>query len=122
MSQIAMYLYSNCSSCRNAEQVLKSAGVDYQRRDIFKERLSVDELNKLFRDNGKRPTEWLSRRSIPFRTLELANRDLSDEELIELMSEHPALLKRPIIIAPDSVQVGFNRGALEALAYRQRQG
>jgi Spx/MgsR family transcriptional regulator len=122
MAQIRIYLYGNCSSCKNAEQVLKAAGVDYDRRDIFKDRLSVDEVNELLQEIGKRPGEVLSRRSIPYRELGLASRDVPDDELTAMMSEHPGLLRRPIVVAPGDVQVGFNRTALDALARQHAQG
>jgi Spx/MgsR family transcriptional regulator len=118
MSQVSIYLYGSCSSCKDAEAVLKAADVDYRRRDIFKQRLSVEELYALFHETGKQPVDLLSRRSIPYRTLDLANRELSDHELVELMSQHPALIRRPIIIVRDAVQVGFNRDALVTLAHQ----
>lgn len=120
MSQVRIYLYRNCSSCRNAETILKDAGIDYEWHDIFKDRLGVDELKSLLREIGKQPVEILSRRSIPFRELGLANRSLSDDEIIRLMAEHPALLKRPIIISPGAVHVGFSRSALETVAQQYR--
>lgn len=116
MAQIRIYLYGNCSSCKNAEHVLNAAGVDYDRRDIFKDRLTVAEVNTLLEEIGKLPNEVLSRRSIPYRELGLAERDVTDDELVALMSEHPGLLRRPIVIAPGEVQVGFSRSALESLA------
>ena len=118
MSRIQVYLYSNCSSCKNAEQVLKSAGVDYDRRDIFSERLTVEELRSLFGQIGRNPSELLSRRSNPYRQLDLAHRDLSESELVSLMALHPGLLRRPVVIAPDDVLIGFYRPALESLAQR----
>jgi len=121
MSRVRIYLYSNCSSCKNAEQVLSDAGVKYDRRDIFKDRMTVPELEALFGEIGKTPTELLSRRSIPYRQLGLAEAARSDSELTVLMSEYPGLLRRPIIIAPDEVQIGFNRTALESLALRNAQ-
>ena len=122
MAQIRIYLYGNCSSCKNAEQVLKDAGVDYERRDIFRDRLSIAEVNDLLQEIGKRPDEVLSRRSIPFRELGLANREVPDDELTAMMSEHPGLLRRPIVVAPGDVQLGFNRTALKALARQVAQG
>jgi regulatory protein spx len=121
MSRVRVYLYSNCSSCKNAEQVLSDAGVQYDRRDIFKDRMTEAELDGLFREIGRTPTELLSRRSIPYRQLGLAERVPTDPELIGLMSEHPGLLRRPIIVAPDALQIGFNRTALELMAQRFAQ-
>ena len=122
MSRMRVYLYSNCSSCRQAEQVLRSAGVDYERRDIFSERLSADELRDLFQELGMEPPELLSKRSTSYRQLILAEQEPSDEALVQMMSEFAGLLRRPIIIAPGEVQIEFNRTALESMARRHAQG
>jgi Spx/MgsR family transcriptional regulator len=122
MAQIRIYLYGNCSSCKNAEKLLKETGVDYDRRDIFRDRLSTAEVNDLLREIGKRPEEVVSRRSIPYRELGLGDRAVADDELVELMSEHPGLLRRPIIVAPGEVQIGVNRTALGSLARQHARG
>ena len=102
--------------------MLHEAGVNYQRRDLFKEPLSVDELRDLFREMGMRPAEVVSTRSVPYRTMGLATRHLDDEQLLTLMSAHPGLIRRPIVTARDDGQIGFNRSALEALARQYGQG
>ena len=115
MVPIRIYLYSNCSSCRTAESILKDSGIAYDRRDIFREKLNAEEIQVLLGEIGKSAFDILSRRSIPYRQLDLANRSIGEAELIELMSEYPGLLKRPIIVAGETSQVGFNRTALQAL-------
>jgi len=122
MSQVKIYLYENCSSCKDAETVLKSSGVVYERRDIFREQLTVEELKGLFSEIKLRPSEVLSRRSIPYRELGLASRETSEDEMIELMSRYPGLLRRPIIVGPGTIQIGFKRSALELLAQNNGQG
>ena len=122
MSQVKIYLYGNCSSCKDAETVLKSSGVGYERRDIFRNQLTVEELKGLFSEIKLRPSEVLSRRSIPYRELGLASRETSEDKLIDLMSRYPGLLRRPIIVAPGSVQIGFKRSSLESLAQNHGQG
>ena len=115
MNPIRIYLYAKCSSCRNAEAVLEEAGVAFERRDIFKDRLSPSEIRALLAEIGKSAFDVLSTRSIPYRELELADKPVDEGTLISLMAEHPGLLKRPIIVAGDTVQIGFSRPALQAL-------
>jgi arsenate reductase-like glutaredoxin family protein len=45
----------------------------------------------------------------------LAERQLSDDELLDLMVEEPTLLRRPLIISPGGVAVGFNQKQLQEL-------
>ena len=46
---------------------------------------------------GITPRELLRTGEAVYRELELGKRELSDEELIRLMAEHPELIQRPIV-------------------------
>lgn len=43
------------------------------------------------------PRDILRKSEPLYRELDLASRDLSDDELIALMTEHPDLIQRPIV-------------------------
>jgi arsenate reductase len=85
------------------------AGLDVERRDIIKRALTAHELRQLLSEIGKRPFDVISKRSTSYRDLGLASRPVSDDELIQLMAEHPRLLLRPILIADDEIVIGFDR-------------
>jgi len=57
----------------------------------------------------------LSKRSRAYKSLRLAEQELTDNELLELMVQEPTLLRRPLIISPTGVEVGFNHLRLQAL-------
>ena len=115
MGKPEIYLYASCTSCRKAEDLLNEMGVEATRRDYFKQRFSRDELvDELHRANVS-PFDVLSTRSRPYKELDLANRTVSSDELVDLMVEHPQLLKRPLIVKDGRATVGFNRSAIEAL-------
>ena len=44
MSDVEIYLYSSCTSCRKADELLNELGVEADRRDYFRRRFSRDEL------------------------------------------------------------------------------
>jgi arsenate reductase len=46
---------------------------------------------------------------------DLANRELDDEELLALMVEHPALIRRPLVVRDRRAVIGFNQQALSEL-------
>jgi regulatory protein spx len=119
---VEYYGYDNCTSCKNAEGMLKEAGVPFAKREIFKRRLDADEIRALFNRIGISPGEMLSTRSRPYKELNLAERELSDDEIVSLMAEYPALIRRPVIVAGDEFQVGFNRGKLGSLIERSIEG
>lgn len=115
MAHVEAYLYSNCSSCKNADALLRSESVDVKRRDLFKERLSTGEIRELFARAALTPAEVLSRRSRPYADLGLVDKQMSDDEIIELMAQYPALIRRPIIVKDGQAVIGFNRAAIAAL-------
>lgn len=115
MAAVETYLYSNCSSCKKAESALLDANVEFDRRDIFRQKLTPAEIRELLEKLKLSAFDVLSTRSIPYRELGLANCAVTEIELIELMSEHPGLLKRPIIIAGDNHRIGFNKTAIDEL-------
>jgi regulatory protein spx len=98
LPDIEIYLYSHCSSCRNASALLDELGVMAQRRDIFKDKMSGAEIEALFARTSLDPTSVLSTRSRPYAQLMLAGKALSDSEIIELMSQHHTLIRRPITV------------------------
>jgi arsenate reductase (glutaredoxin) len=57
----------------------------------------------------------LSKRSKAYKDLGLDECDVSDEELLGLMIEHPTLLRRPIVVRDGQVVIGFNRARIEEL-------
>lgn len=115
MSRVRIYSYANCSSCKKAEALLGSLGIAADRRDLFREPLSATEIVALFAETGLSPRTVLSTRSRPYTALGLAGRDLSDDEIVELMSEYPALLRRPIVVRNGKAVIGLNPTAIVKL-------
>jgi regulatory protein spx len=122
MVEFELYLYSGCSSCRNAEALIVRHGESVRKRDLFQTPLSANELMTLFARIGKSPQEMLATRSRPYRELGLAARSLSEGEIVALMAEYPALVRRPIVVGGERGEVGFNRAALERLVGASDKG
>lgn len=122
MTPTELYLYAHCSSCQNAEKLLEKHGIAATKRDLFKDRLTAGELGALFERIGKPACEMLSTRSRPYQQFGLAQRTLTDQEIVRLMAEYPALVRRPIVVAGEQGHVGFNRAAIERLVATARNG
>ncbi len=103
---IEAYVYSSCTSCRKAEQVLSESGADVQRRDLVREPLAREELQDLLQRTGLSVQDVLSKRSRAYRAHHLDVEPKSDEELIALMADEPTLIRRPIVIGSGDVVVG----------------
>lgn len=112
---IKAYLYNSCTSCRKSDQILKESGVEYERREYFKDRFTKDELGNLLASHGLTVQDVVSKRSTPYKERDLANIDLSDDEMLDLMVEDPRLLRRPLVISGDKVVIGHNEAQLRDL-------
>jgi arsenate reductase len=55
---------------------------------------------------GVEPRELLRTGEPVYRGLNLGGRDISDEDLIRLMAEHPSLIQRPIVERGDRAVLG----------------
>lgn len=76
--------------------------------------LSVEELDKLI---GKRDyLPFLNAKNAIFREKNMQRNPPSREEALRLMSEHPNLIKRPLVVRGAKIWFGFKREEWEELA------
>jgi arsenate reductase len=94
---ITIYQKPTCTTCRQVHKALVEAGVDFEAVDYYVDPIPKAKLKQLLRKMGIPARALLRTREEQYRTLKLAERDLSDDELIALMVEHPDLLQRPIV-------------------------
>ena len=94
---IRVYEKTTCTMCRRLATLLDERGVDFDRVDYHVEPLSEDEIRALVRKTGEPASALLRRKEPAFKELGLDSGDHSDDEVIALMAEHPALLQRPIV-------------------------
>lgn len=74
--------------------------MEYESVNYLEHPLSAAELKKLLRSAGLTPHDVLRTKEPAYREL-VAGKNLSDEELFEVMAAHPALLQRPIVARDD---------------------
>ena len=112
---ITAYLYSSCTSCRKAKDVLEETGANYEVREYFKQKVTRDELDGLLSATGLSVSDILSTRSTPYKQGNLAEKNLSDDEILNMMIEEPRLIKRPILVSGSNSVVGFKDGKIRDL-------
>lgn len=72
-------------------------GVEFTSVNYLEEPLSANELKQLLRQAGLRPQDALRTKEAAYREY-VAGKDLTDNQLIQLMAKHPELLQRPIVV------------------------
>lgn len=95
-----MKIYHNprCSKSRQTLALIEEAGVQPEVIEYLKTPLTTDELDSILKKLKMEPQQLMRKGEAIYRELELAKRDLSREEAIAIMVEHPKLIERPIVI------------------------
>jgi arsenate reductase (glutaredoxin) len=94
---IVIYQKPTCTTCRQVYAALKESGVDFESVDYYLDPIPKPKLIELLRKMRMTPRQLLRTKEPVYKTLKLAERDLPDEEIVDLMIEHPDLIQRPIV-------------------------
>lgn len=106
MAEITVYEKRTCTTCRNLARLLEERGVEFDRVDYHVEPLPREKIADLVRKTGRPARELLRTKEPVFKELGLAERELGDDEAIDLMAEHPQLLERPVVERGDRAVLG----------------
>ena len=95
--KITVYEKPTCTKCREMDKLLREGGFDYQKVNYYLEPIGEPKLRELIKKMGISPRQLLRTGESIYRELEIGKRDLSDDEIISLMANHPDLIQRPIV-------------------------
>jgi len=76
---------------------LTAKGVQFEGINYIERPLSANELKRLLHIAGVRPHDAMRTNEAAYRQY-VADRNLSDEQLVRVMAEHPELIQRPIVV------------------------
>ena len=79
------------------DKLLRESGIPFEKVNYYVEPLSRKKLTELIRKMKLKPRDLLRKSEPIYKELGLAKDEFSDQELIDLMIEHPDLLQRPIV-------------------------
>lgn len=92
-------------------------GVEFESVNYIKDPLSADELKALLRRAGLRPNDVLRTKEDAYREF-VAGKNLSDDELVEVMAAHPELIQRPIVVRGEKAVLARPVGNLSKLGIK----
>ncbi|MGN5594189.1 arsenate reductase (glutaredoxin) [Stutzerimonas nitrititolerans] len=106
MTELTLYHNPRCSKSRSALELLEGRGLTPTIIRYLETPPTAAELQDVLNKLGIAPRQLLRTGEDEYRQLDLADSDLSDEQLIEAMVAHPRLIERPILVAGDRATVG----------------
>lgn len=105
---VTLYSSPSCTSCRKAKQWLVDHNLPFIERNLNKEPLRAEDVKAMLRLTEDGTEELISTRSKIFSELTIDLDDMSINKLIDLIVMYPSLLKRPIILDDQHMQIGYN--------------
>lgn len=116
---IKLYVSASCTSCRKAKAWLKENGLEFQERNIMSDPLTTDEITEILSLTETGTDEIISTRSKVYEKLDIDFDELTLSELVDIIEEHPSLLRRPLIFDETKFQVGFNEDEIHQFIPRE---
>jgi len=78
-------------------QILKDSGKPYTAINYYERPFTKSQLKTLLKKAGLAPRDVLRTKEEIYQELGLGKKQLTDDELLDLMVKHPDLIQRPII-------------------------
>jgi len=97
MARITVYQKPTCTTCRQVHAALKEAGVDFDAVNYYVDPIPKSKLRELLRKLGLPARQLLRTKEEIYKKLRLGERDLTDDQIVDLMVTHPDLIQRPIV-------------------------
>jgi len=94
-----------CGTSRKTLDILQDSGCDVSVREYLKTPPSRDELEDLYKRAGITPREGLRAKETLADELGLNRPDVTDEEVLDAMIQHPILINRPLVETSKGVRL-----------------
>jgi arsenate reductase len=100
-------IYHNpmCGTSRKTLEILRNEGADVTIVEYLKAPPSREELKSLYERAGISPREGLRDKEPLAQELGLTRPDVSDDEILSAMMEHPILIQRPLVATDKGVRL-----------------
>jgi arsenate reductase len=96
-TRLTIYQKPTCTTCRQVYNILKESGVDFDAVNYYIDPIPKKKLKELLGKMKMRPRDILRTKEEIYKALKLAERDVTDDELLDLMVRYPDLIQRPIV-------------------------
>jgi len=101
--------YPKCSTCKKAKKWLDDHGVKYTDRHIVENNPSYEELKAWHQKSGLPLKKFFNTSGLLYKEMNLKDKlpTMSEEEMLRLLASNGMLVKRPLMVAEDTILTGF---------------
>ena len=102
---ITIYHNPGCGTSRNTLAMIRQSGEEPEIIEYLKPPPARERLVALIEAMGVSVRQLLRRKGTPYDELGLDDPKWTDDQLIDLMLQHPSLINRPIVATPRGVRL-----------------
>ncbi|MET3556913.1 Spx/MgsR family transcriptional regulator [Streptococcus rupicaprae] len=115
---IKIYTVSSCTSCKKAKTWLNAHHLPYKEHNLGKEAITKAEILEILSKTENGIASIVSSKNRYAKGLGVNIDDLSVNEVIDIITENPRILKSPILIDTKRLQVGYKEDDIRAFLPR----
>lgn len=111
---IKIYTSPSCSSCRKVKKWFEDHKIEYVEKSIFSASLNEKDIYEILEKSENGTEDIISTKS---KIMKEGNYDLekmSMSQLVKFILDNPTILKRPIIVDDNKIQIGYNSEEIRA--------
>lgn len=113
MKSLKVYEYAKCGTCVKAKKFLKEHEIPFQEVPIVDTPPSRSELELMLahlKSRGLKINKLFNTSGVLYKEMELSKKiaSMTEDELLDLLSQHGKLIKRPFVLLKEDGVVGFN--------------
>lgn len=101
--------YPQCNTCKRAQKWLEENQIQFTFQDIKLEKPTLEELTDWYKRSGLPLKRFFNTSGLLYKSLELKDKlpQMTEQEMLELLSTDGMLVKRPLLVGDDFILVGF---------------
>lgn len=101
--------YPKCSTCKKAKKCLEDNNINFVDRDITINNPTKEELKNWYKKSGLELKKFFNMSGVLYREMELKDKikNMTEDEMLDILSTNGKLVKRPILVNDNKVLVGF---------------
>lgn len=109
------YLYNKCDTCRKAKKWLTEQNISFEEIPIVDTPPTKEELRTIWKTSGLGLRKFFNVSGVQYKELGLKDKlpNMTEDEMLELLSSNGKLIKRPLLASDNTVTLGFKPEELE---------
>lgn len=115
---IKIYTVSSCTSCKKAKNWLNAHQLTYHEHNLGKEAITKEEILDILTKTENGVASIVSSKNRYAKSLDCDIEELSVNEVIDIITANPRILKSPILIDEKRLQVGYKEDDIRAFLPR----